>query len=252
MMIDCKHNRTLLITGSRGSGGRENAYICADCGEIHVFADSEGKHFSMHFSLYGSAHLIAASQAHRRLAKDVPEGERLSTRVWKPLDFGHLRLYKVLLSWSTNDHREYQEQFIVAADSPNQSPQSAANLIKKIYAETYENNSQIAHWDVKGYPLQVLQPLEWTENGISLLNEDLRVATERMFRNLDDGKPLIGAFRQMWRALYGDKPEPPYLVPAQVECNSQPEPVEKGAGEEEPATTSCAESNSQAGPESEP
>lgn len=83
-------------------------------------------------------------------------------RVWKPIDLAPgFRLYEVVLSWCLKDGKEGRERYVVAADSPNQTPHSAANQIKKIYAEGYDNNPHMRWWDVKGYALNVLQPAEW-------------------------------------------------------------------------------------------
>jgi hypothetical protein len=176
MSYDCKHNRTLLITGSLGPDGRTHADICADCGEIHVFGESEGQHFSMRFSLYGSAQLIAASQAYRRLVEEIPESEKLSQRVSKPLDFGYWRLYQVILTYNlkeeTHNRRKY---FVVAATAPSR----AATIIEQAYSETM-NQPHIDNWNVSGHALNVLQPLEWTENGMALLNEEAQAEIEKL------------------------------------------------------------------------
>lgn len=167
MGFDCKHNRTVFIQGGRGMGEHESVSVCADCGEFLISAEKGGVRFSVNFSLHSNQALIAASQSITSLNRDAPPKRG---RVCKPLDFAHLRLYQVHLDWCLQSGRQGRETFIVAADSPNQSPQSAANLIKKAYAESYDNNPQMSYWGVHGYALNVLQPAEWTDNGIVFLN----------------------------------------------------------------------------------
>lgn len=202
---DCKHHRAVFLQGARGSGGREHSDVCADCGQFHVFGDDgEGHHFNLRFSLWSSAALIAASQSYRRL-QTGKETER--QRVWKPLDFGQLRLYKAVLSWEQKGGRRGREHYIVAADSPNQTPHSAANLIKQMYAESYDGNPQISHWDVKGYALNVLQPLEWTENGIVLLNEELLAERNESKQQRDDLSTVIERCHRILDGHYGESLE---------------------------------------------
>lgn len=87
-------------------------------------------------------------------------------REWKPLDLAPgFRLYEVVLSWQLKDGQHGRRRYIVAADSPNQTPHSAANEIKKIYGESYDSNPLMSFWDVKGYPLNVLQPADWFRDG---------------------------------------------------------------------------------------
>jgi hypothetical protein len=179
MAIDCKHNRRMLIQGSSGSAGRDRVYLCPDCGEFTVSAEKDGAHFNLKFSLYSNAALIAASQSVAR-QKGADLQKKLNKRVWKPLDLGHLRLYEVRLYWCMTSGRQGKEVYIVAADSPNQTPNSAANQIRRQYADTYDSNPLMSWWNVEGYPLQVLQPLEWSENGISLFNFHLLEAIRRL------------------------------------------------------------------------
>jgi len=83
-------------------------------------------------------------------------------RVWQPLDLAPgFRLYEVVLDWCLKDGRHGCERYVVAADSPNQTPHSAANQIRQIYGENYDANPEMSYWDVKGYPLNVLQPEGW-------------------------------------------------------------------------------------------
>jgi hypothetical protein len=167
-MLDCQHVTT-LIQSSHGSGGEECVSVCRRCGEIQVTATKDGVHFSTHFHLANSYLLIAASQAYRlnndREAKDV-----LGKTVSKPLDFGHLRLYQVRLHWCLKSGRQGTDSYVVAADSPNQTTHSAANQIRELYKESYDNNPDMSYWDVQGYALNVVQPLSWVESGITLLN----------------------------------------------------------------------------------
>jgi hypothetical protein len=87
-------------------------------------------------------------------------------REFKPLDLAPgFRLYEAVLSWCLKDGRQGSERYVVAADSPNQTPHSAANEIRRIYAESYDNNPQMSYWDVKGYALNVLQPVGWFRDG---------------------------------------------------------------------------------------
>jgi hypothetical protein len=185
-MFDCEHRRTHLIKYGRGQGDIEHVSICLDCGEINVSAVKEGVRFNTRFHLWSSLSLIAASQATRK-SNLSPEEKR--KRVWKPLDFAHLRLYEVVLSWQAKGGKRGRERYIVAADSPNQTPQSAANQIRKIYAESYDSNPEMSYWHVQGYPLQVLQPLEWTENGITLFNQEL-ISAVRRYLSIDPAEQV--------------------------------------------------------------
>lgn len=173
-MLGCDH-LTTLIRSSHGSGGDEHISVCRRCGEIQVSATKDGVHFSTHFHLANSYLLIAASQAYR-LNSDREVEDVLGKTVSKPLDFGHLRLYQVRLHWCMKDGRKGTDSYVVAADSPNQTPHSAANQIRDIYKEGYDNNPEMSYWDVKGYALNVVQPLSWTTNGICLINLEFEEA----------------------------------------------------------------------------
>jgi hypothetical protein len=168
--LDCGHRRTLFLQGAFGSNGPESVSVCRDCGQFKIFADRKGVHFSINFSLWGCDALIAASQTWRTALKGET-AEQLSTRVWKPLDFAGLRLYHVVLRFETKvgDQRARgNKHFTVAATAPRR----AAAIIEQMCKSSYEDHPNIAYWSVDGYPLEVLQPLEWTENGISILNID--------------------------------------------------------------------------------
>lgn len=167
-MIGCEHYTT-LIQSRHSSNGEETVAICRRCGEIQVSATKQGVHFSTTFHLVNDDLLIAASQAYR-LANDRDAKDVLGKTISKPLDFGRLRLYQVRLYWCLKDQKgEGTEYFVVAADSPNQTPHSAANQIRDLYKEAYDSNPDILYWAAKGYALNVLQPLSWSENGIRLL-----------------------------------------------------------------------------------
>lgn len=170
-MFDCDH-LTTLIQSRHGSGGDEHVSVCRRCGEIQITATKDGVHFSTHFHLANSYLLIAASQAYR-LSNDREAENVLGKTVSKPLDFGRLRLYQVRLHWSMKNGRQGTDSYVVAADSPNQSPNSAANQIRELYKLGYDNNPEMSYWDVQGYALNVVQPLSWTTNGITLLNLEL-------------------------------------------------------------------------------
>jgi hypothetical protein len=173
--LDCKHHRTLLIHASIGSGGREHLDVCADCGEFNFFAEEDGKHFSTKFRLWSSAVMMAASQAYRLLREGVKD-ERLTQRVYKPLDFGQLRLYKVIISYQrVGEQRMRRDHHIVAATAPRY----AAQFIEEAYKEAFDNKDYYSQWYVSGYPLDVWQPQEWKENGIPLINEKLAEEIER-------------------------------------------------------------------------
>jgi hypothetical protein len=175
-----------MIQYNRGQDHSELIKICLDCGEIVVSALKEGVRFNIGFHLWSSKSLIAASQA---ISKSELSPEERRKRIWKPLDFAHLRLYEVILFWCLKSGRGGRERYIVAADSPNQTPNSAANQIRKIYAESYDANPEISYWHVQGYPLQVLQPREWTENGITQFNEEL-IAAVRRYLTIDPAKQV--------------------------------------------------------------
>jgi hypothetical protein len=167
-MLGCDHY-TVMIQSACGSGGDEHVSVCKRCGVIEVTATKDGVHFKTHFHLVNNYLLIAASQAYR-LSNDRDAQDVLGKTVSKPLDFAHLRLYQVLLNWRMKDGKEGTERYVVAADSPNQTPHSAANQIRALYRESYDNNPEMAWWDAYGYALNVLQPLSWTINGIQLLD----------------------------------------------------------------------------------
>lgn len=181
-MIDCDHSPA-LISARRGNGGTEDVSVCRRCGELRVTAWKDGVFFATNFSLFGSYELLAASQAYRLMlipAADAPVGKR----IWKPLDFAHQRLYHVVRSWDLkeNDRQQnFKDNHIVAADSPSH----AAALVEATYQEHYDKFKETIplHYS-QGYPLNVLQPLNWTENGINILNAEF-----------DEGSFVPGEFR---------------------------------------------------------
>lgn len=181
-MLNCEHSPT-IITGSRGSNGSSRVTVCRKCGEFKITGDKDGVHFSKSFSLYGSYELLAASQAHRLMSipdAEVPSGKR----IWKPLDLAQQRLYHVVRAWDVKEgdkQTNYKDNHIVAADSPSH----AAALVEATYQQYYEENAERIplHYS-EGFPLNVLQPLEWTLNGIPLLNLEF-----------DEGNFVPGEFR---------------------------------------------------------
>jgi len=84
-------------------------------------------------------------------------------RVWKPLDVGGLRLYKVKrrLLWKP-DNSNHVEQFIVLAKKPSH----AAKLIQGIFQEADKENKYIQNITYMGYALEVLMPRSWWNDGI--------------------------------------------------------------------------------------
>ena len=167
-MLNCEHNPT-LISGRGGSGGSSRVTVCTNCGEIRVAGEREGIHFSESFSLYGSHELLAASQAHRLMSMPDTTGPLVGKRTWKPLDFANERLYFVVRSWDIKDdkgQKNYKDSHVVAA----QAPAHAAALVESTYKEQYDADERIVFHHSQVLPLNVLQPLAWTENGIQLLN----------------------------------------------------------------------------------
>lgn len=179
--MGCEHRNRSLIRSYRGTGRMEHVTLCRDCGRFDVTIEKDGVRVSTSFDLPSNESLIAASRAVTDAGITPKECRE---RVWKPLDFAQLRLYEVRLGWQLKDGKRGKEAFIVAADSPNQTPQSAANLIRKIYAESYDSNPLISDWYVQGYALNVLQPRAWTENGISMFNNEL-ISAVRRYLNAD-------------------------------------------------------------------
>jgi hypothetical protein len=223
LLEDCAHHRNLFLQGSLGSGGRESVNVCRDCGQFHIVADREGVHFSLRFSLWGSDALIAASQKYRAAIRgDIDEG--LSKRVWKPLDFAGLRLYRVVLSYTLknfNPPRTTTKHYIVAATRPRE----AASLVEDEVRESYEGNSDIAYWNVAGYPVEVLQPIEWTENGISILNEgwlarilELEAAIKKVITQTGDDLCWMDIYKEL-ASLVGIEFEPEMLPREQMLAN---------------------------------
>lgn len=173
-MLDCNHNPT-LITGSRGSNGTSRVTVCTNCGQFDVYAEKDGVHFNKSFSLYGSYELLAASQAHRLMTMpDTKDEDVARKRIWRPLDFAQQRLYFVIRSWDIKEGdkpaRNYKDQHVVFADSPSH----AAALVEATYEEQYKNDERIVFHHSQGFPLNVLQPLSWTVNGIRLIDAEVR------------------------------------------------------------------------------
>ena len=66
-------------------------------------------------------------------------------REFRPLDLAPgFRLDEVILSWRLKGGREASEQYVVAANSPNQTPHSAANEVKRLDGESYDNNPEVS------------------------------------------------------------------------------------------------------------
>lgn len=103
-------------------------------------------------------------------------------RVWKPIDIAPGgRLYEVRLHWCMK--KEYggtsgTELYVVAASAP----MHAAEIIEKIYKETYDNNPHMSYWGVTGHALNVLQPKDWWESDIP---ETAPATTKRLQELLD-------------------------------------------------------------------
>lgn len=88
------------------------------------------------------------------------------TRIWKPIDIAPGgRLYEVRLHWCMKQEhggKQGTERYIVAASAP----MHAAEIIEKIYKETYDSNPHMSYWGVSGHALNVLQPKEWWESDV--------------------------------------------------------------------------------------
>lgn len=170
-MINCEHNPT-LIAGGRSSEEHYRVSVCRNCGEFRLTADKDGVHFAINFSLYGSYELLAASQAHRLITMpDTADEQIAGKRIWRPLDFAQKRLYFVLRSWDIKDEKgqkNFKDNHIVAA----QAPAHAAALIESMYKKQYEADKRVVFHHSQGFPLQVLQPLSWTVNGIRLITAE--------------------------------------------------------------------------------
>lgn len=103
------------------------------------------------------------------LRADCPLGAILAIwgakmkRVWKPLDIGGLRLYKVKRTYIWKpDGKNHTEVSIVAATSPG----SAAGIIQRLFAESDKNNEYTQAVTYRGFALDVFIPQSWWENGI--------------------------------------------------------------------------------------
>ncbi len=84
-------------------------------------------------------------------------------RVWKPLDVGGLRLYKVKrrFIWKP-DGKGHVEESIVAASTPR----AAASIIERIYTESDKQNTYCENITYTGYALDVLMPESWWRDGV--------------------------------------------------------------------------------------
>jgi hypothetical protein len=182
-MTNCKHKQLLIsMTSSPSDDSNTTISICSKCGEFKVSQNKDGENSVVTFSLYSNAALIAASQAiYQHESDKVEQGKR----VWKPLDVAHLRLYEVVLCWQGKHTSKGKETYLVFADSPNQTAQSAAKQIEKIHKEIYDQNPMIESWWIEGFSTEVLQPIEWTENGVSLFNHKLIDAVRRLLNGED-------------------------------------------------------------------
>lgn len=77
-------------------------------------------------------------------------------RVWKPIDLGGLRLYRVTVSFRIGSHYTRQNRaYTVAAKTPT----DAARRVR----ECYEGREGDAHFH--GEALNVLQPASWWDAG---------------------------------------------------------------------------------------
>lgn len=173
----CDNPNTHLISGGRSAERHETVTVCERCGHFSVRIEEKGVHVSTGFKLYSQLSLIAASQTYRSTKTEQPVEIK---RVWKPLDLAHRRLYDVVLSYQEKgSERSRRIHYTVASTAPRH----AAELVRNIYKDFYENKERFTWWDVHGQALNVLQPLDWTENGISLLNHELLDAVESHLDN---------------------------------------------------------------------
>lgn len=76
--------------------------------------------------------------------------------VWKPLDIGGLRLYRVTVEDAASANQGLTHYIVLET-----SPEAAAKLIATIHP-TWDG------WIVRGHPIDVLMPKEWWEDGIPL------------------------------------------------------------------------------------
>lgn len=91
----------------------------------------------------------------------------IPTLVWKPLDMGGFRLYKVILHrYLKGQQRAKRDHYTVAASSPSQ----AAKIIEQRLKVSLDANPAISHWHVTGHALDVLQPRHWYEEGVPCLD----------------------------------------------------------------------------------
>lgn len=194
----CDTPEQRLVEANRGSAGVENVFVCGACGNFRVFALVDGHHYEKQFRLWSGDAVIAASQSYYRArtgsAFDPTE------RVWKPLDLAGLRLYRVRLSHQTACYTK-TKYFIVAG----YSPQHAAVLVKQIYGPEFSKRTDLVYWDAIGEPVKVLQPRDWVENGIRLLNGADRIKCAAV---LKDGV-VYRCLRHSYTELMRTNPEAP-------------------------------------------
>lgn len=203
----CEQPIRMLVGGGRGSERRENISVCRSCGEFSIFVEEKGHFVRSRFSLHSSAVLIAASQGYRR----EQTGATMTSveRIWKPLDFGHSRLYHVILTWKTTGKPSNRyRHFTVAGDSPSH----AASLIRQLYKESFESPAQLEGedklewWDVRGEALNVLQPKDWTENGIVMLWPARSPIPDLQSMSLEERTALgLKLSRQLLKAEHGEE-----------------------------------------------
>ena len=76
-------------------------------------------------------------------------------RVWKPLDVGGLRLYRV--TQSIPNHPDWKREFVVAAKTPTH----ARELIEAAHKDAMYHEEP--YYD--GHALNIYMPADWWENG---------------------------------------------------------------------------------------
>ena len=83
-------------------------------------------------------------------------------RVWKPLDVGGYRLYKVTVKYYTREGRDLHQayDYLVIASRPKH----AASLLQHI-SDDADDGGPI-RVECKGEAVQVLMPKSWREHGI--------------------------------------------------------------------------------------
>jgi len=97
-------------------------------------------------------------------------------RIWKPLDVGGKRLYKVTLQYYTKDkglrvYGNHEDPLLVFADSPR----DAAAVVGKIY-NSHESRIRV---ECYGHAVNVLMPESWWIEGIPEAVALLALQSER-------------------------------------------------------------------------